>query len=430
MFSMKKWLLGVVLLTVSLACSFQISPPAPSVAPAGFLTLQQGRLLLDGKPYFAVGFNKWDLLQQLLAERFPTNFGEWGVGRRRTAAEQSLQDLKEMGFDIIRVFGSPFLASQLTATFFDPAGQTNFLQANDDMIALARQYDQRIVYTLGWKLGAFATRRGETIRQLVLDKNANSRKDFELFVRTIVTRYKDEPAIALWDIVNEANLYADVGDAPAAGVVGRIPTFTSRELGTFLSDITAIIKAIDPNHLVTTGNSRPRDNQFAMNADASDPATLVNGTWRFPSSAWLARDTYEQTAQMLELTNPTEVVSIHSYGLPPETRLLADYSRMAAAAGPGDTPKPLFIGEIGPQLSGTNTLVGYGQPFSRAQVEAQLAEIVTNRIPISLFWAYQVDTSNQSNQRWDLRRNGRSGADNEFLRLIKTAQDQLRCNCR
>jgi mannan endo-1,4-beta-mannosidase len=68
---------------------------------------------------------------------------------------------------------------------------------------------------------------------------------YRAWVRHVVTRYRDNPTILAWQMVNEAEDKTSYGGgcSPTAG-----PT-----LRTFAADISALIKSIDPNHLVSIG---------------------------------------------------------------------------------------------------------------------------------------------------------------------------------
>ncbi|MEU9831143.1 RICIN domain-containing protein [Streptosporangium sp. NPDC048047] len=59
------------------------------------------------------------------------------------------------------------------------------------------------------------------------------------WVRKVVTRYKDSPAIGMWEIINE----------PGQQTTGVSTTM----IKTFLDETAAVIKGIDPHHLVESG---------------------------------------------------------------------------------------------------------------------------------------------------------------------------------
>ncbi len=66
---------------------------------------------------------------------------------------------------------------------------------------------------------------------------------FKTYATTVVQRYKSNPAVAFWQLVNEAEAPNNgCNEASAAGVLRR-----------FADDMATAIKAVDPNHLVSLG---------------------------------------------------------------------------------------------------------------------------------------------------------------------------------
>ena len=151
--------------------------------------------MLNNKEFRAIGFNKYDLLQQILADYFPVELKQWTEDKRTSAGKNALKDLNKQGFKIIRVFGSPYWGPVLDELFFNKENRENYLKANDDMLALAKRYDQKIVYTLIWHIDAFEIRKNETLKQLIADKSSASRKDLNEYLTTIIKRYKDSPTM-------------------------------------------------------------------------------------------------------------------------------------------------------------------------------------------------------------------------------------------
>lgn len=117
-------------------------------AAKDFLQTNGGKLMLNNKEFRAIGFNKYDLLQQILADYFPVELKQWTEDKRTSAGKNALKDLNKQGFKIIRVFGSPYWGPVLDELFFNKENRENYLKANDDMLALAKKYDQKIIYTL------------------------------------------------------------------------------------------------------------------------------------------------------------------------------------------------------------------------------------------------------------------------------------------
>jgi len=92
---------------------------------------------------------------------------------------------------------------------------------------------------------------GGNYRNMFSDPQALSAE--RLLLRTVVTALKDHPAVWMWNLGNEPDLFAWPTDAAA----GRV----------WVREMTALIKSIDPVHLVTVGthaDSITRDNGFRL----------------------------------------------------------------------------------------------------------------------------------------------------------------------
>jgi hypothetical protein len=104
-------------------------------AGADFLDQRGTGLILDGKPFYEISFNKFDLYRQILA----AELGRGGFGSEPVAAaENALRSLQSFGFRTIRIFLSD--PSGVKA-FVDPAQRPGVLAAMDRTLALCDKYD-------------------------------------------------------------------------------------------------------------------------------------------------------------------------------------------------------------------------------------------------------------------------------------------------
>jgi hypothetical protein len=365
----------------------------------GFMQTKGHQLFLDGKPYYGIGFNKFDLFQQILAESFPNAFSNWGQGYRLDAAEKALKELNEMNFDIIRVNMSPFFTSQWRNTYFNPNQRDAYYQAMDQTLDLLDKYDIKVVFTLNWNIHNFIRLTNDSVLDFFTNENSESRILHREYVEDIVNRYKDRTTIAMWEIGNEYNLITDHNPNHP----------NSAELGEFYKQITDLIKSIDSNHIVTTGDSQPRPAQYH----------LYQSRLKGEPNDW-TQDSFEQRQMMLELVNgAADVISIHYYGtvtnINPES--IEGYAEMAR-----NIRKPLFLGETGPRVGqGPGAIWGYRHDQAVELTQDILDRVVDARVPLTLFWSYHFDGGSGINL-WDIRQ----GIDDEILEMIMEANCQLK----
>ena len=224
------------------------------------------------------------------------------------------------------------------------------------------------------------------------------------YIRTVVTRYRDRPTIAMWEIGNEYNLVADIQ--------WKQFDVTSDQVAAYAHDTATLIRSIDPNHLITTGDSAPRPSAMHL-LQAVRAGKEVDWT---PDSA-------EEQIAYLRLMNadPIDVISIHYYddamvslggslGSPENLRF---YARAAAEIG-----KPLLVGEIGLDAD----VREYTSPASIDLLRATLPVLVELEVPLTFYWTFNDDRTVSESEKYDLR----YGKTDAALRLIETAAAEIR----
>ncbi len=189
------------------------------------------------------------------------------------------------------------------------------------------------------------------------------------YVSSIVTRFKDDPRVLFWEIGDEYNLNAD--QPAVSGSRTEAECFSSDQVRSFLIELSSTIKAIDKNHLVSSGNADMRPNSWHLRQEMlvhrSDP-----NKWDYSPDG--PTDSFNEYSQMIDFFTPTsiDIVSVHE--APPglnrvgwlveddEHALRLPWSQQAAGSVHADTTgapsgKPIFIGAFGqPFLSGDKAL--------------------------------------------------------------------------
>lgn len=283
-----------------------------------------------------ISFNKFDLFWQFLAAELPdSDIGDEGVHPAKPA-EKALGELGGLGFKTVRAFCA------VPSAYFDPAKRSKYIEATDRMLDACDRHGIRLVFCLGVSDSYYQKATGEPYRDLIARPGSKSRGLFREFVRAMVTRYRDRKTIAMWEHDNELLLNADIGGKE--GVWNQMVVPGLDEVARFHTETASFIHSLDPNHLVTTGDSY-RYSQWHL--------------YRFAlgqEKAMWGRDTLDELARAVTMSQKgVDVFCVHYYDHgtkgandvsgptgKPAPCLPADWMRIAHTAG-----QPLYVGEFG-----------------------------------------------------------------------------------
>jgi len=262
----------------------------PPAAEAGFVAVRDGRLFLDGRRYRFVGVNVYSLAS------FPPGSGKYYCGRPHSdrEVEEIMREVAAMGGNVIR-----FDVYQSFAAGAD-------LSRIDLIVALARRYGLRLIPTLEnqWAdctAGGYKT--ADWYRRGYREPYGGYPLSFRDHVRLIVSRYRDEPVILMWQVMNEAG--GSEWWRPDDG----------KPLTAFAADIAGLIKGLDRGHPLCLGTAGLGRAGLGP-ADFTDLADIVS----------------------------LDAIEAHDYDREwdPLPAVLRQAQAIAVSAG-----KPFFVGEMG-----------------------------------------------------------------------------------
>ncbi len=225
-------------------------PAAPAAAPAKFVAVQNGRFTLDGQPHTFAGVNFWQAMNL-------------GVEGNRAQLLAELDRLQALGVSNVRVMaasegpnGEP---QRMTPALMPAPGQYDpaVLDGLDFLLAELGRRDMRAVLVLNnfwqwsggmaqyvaWDEGSAIPYPGDWEQFQAYAARfydcADCQRWYRQHIETLIGRtnpytglpYRDDPTIFAWELANEPRRYPQ----------------------RWIDDTAAFIKALDPNHLVTTG---------------------------------------------------------------------------------------------------------------------------------------------------------------------------------
>lgn len=311
------WVLLMVVTLVTLASGRPV--------PDGIVRNVGGRLELDGKPFVFTGVNVWNA-------NTPSELDVYGCGGPVDLASSAAQF--GPGVKVVRAWFFQRLATT-------PDGRRDWTTF-DATVAAAREHGIKLILVLGnqWHHceGSGAAAAGYKNDQWYRDGYVTARppglpNTYRDWVAEVVRRYRDDPSVMLWQLMNEAEA--------ARSVDGPCEPRAAELLRAFAADMSRLVKRVDPSHLVGLGTIG------GGQCGASGP----------------------EYAEVQDL-DTLDVVEYHDYSLDeiPGDRWNGLAVRLEQARALG---KPLIVGEMGVAPSEVGGLMQRAA-LVRRKIEAQL----------------------------------------------------------
>ena len=349
----------------------------------GILRIVGDKFFMNGEPYYEISFNKFDLFYQLWAV-YSNDASYPSDAFRDEAAEKALKQLHDAGFRSIRVF----CTANVPDLMYNLKTKLNYYETMDKMFDLCDKYDIKIVACMGLISDNFVVKQNiegyglvnkkETKLDLVAYAESESRTLLAQYIKEFVDRYKARKTILMYEIVNEGNLEADIGNT-----VSKV-CYSLGQLADFYKFCADTIKAADGQRVVTTGDAALRIAQYH----------LFEGTMAGKSEDDWTTDTVSNRLYALSLLNfGTDVISSHTYGLgrvdsqlfymeEDGTVTYYDYDYLMKEAA--KLGKPLYVGEA-------QVLTGpAGSNYSK-DAKAYLSKLINAGVQLTHWWTFRSD---------------------------------------
>ena len=287
--------------------------PTPTITPAppsssGFVKRIGDKLYLNNIQYKFVGVNRYNTAGD--DKVYSCGYDGQNPDLYLT---KMFADLKNScGANALR-----FWAYQSYAPYNSTTNTSNF-SLIDRAITYAKQNNIKLVMTLedqwgnctpgsykynDWYKSCFKDKTSGTCPSYYQGNSVTNKLTYKDYVSQIVSRYKNEPTILMWQLMNEAETKSPSGQSDPAALYN------------FGNEMSQYIKSIDPNHLVSFGTI------------GNDVAGLMDGNYKWIHSI-----------------PAIDIVESHDYGEAQVAfpAMISDDMAIATELG-----KPYFIGEAG-----------------------------------------------------------------------------------
>eukprot|EP01025_Chloroclados_australasicus_P058356 TRINITY_DN731_c0_g2_i1.p1 TRINITY_DN731_c0_g2~~TRINITY_DN731_c0_g2_i1.p1 ORF type:complete len:1157 (+),score=104.87 TRINITY_DN731_c0_g2_i1:205-3675(+) len=220
----------------------QVNPPK---ALGTFVQVKGTQFVYDEQPFYFIGMNGYHLIREELEDR------AYNV-------EDTFERAKNIGMQVVRLWA---FSDNLRKDLFTWNQQT--FKALDAVILKARKYDFKVVLALAnyWEefngTDAYVSMVHGTIANYTVEEfyqNRDVKLAYKAHVCKVINRinfytgvrYRDDPTIMAWNLMNEARCPGCNGQAHHKDIPGGL-------VAEWIDEMAAFVKSIDPNHLLTTG---------------------------------------------------------------------------------------------------------------------------------------------------------------------------------
>jgi len=361
-----------VLCLLALCCL--ITSACLSVASKPGLTVENGQLMRNGSEFRAMGINYNSAWYDVLKNPETLEVAE------------GFRILKQ-DYDIpfIRFSAGPYAHTGWKLYVEDPE---EYLRRFDVLVKHAEAQGIGLIPSLFWSVSTMPDLQGEPLSALG-DPDSKCRAFMRQYIRDVVGRYKDSPAIWGWEVGNEWNLYADLPklDHLPPKKIGSNEARTAADkllrpmLLDAYEDFYKTVREIDPDRIIVTGDSIARPT-----------------AWHNRNEDIWGQDSKAQWAEVFRADTPDcyEVASFHLYAE-------AEKSYFKNK----DLPIEAFVQEVVGISRADNKIIWCGElgmpgadEASRKMFFRMINAVEQNEIAISAIWNFKPTGSFQAD--WDV----------------------------
>jgi hypothetical protein len=305
----------------------------------------------------SMGYNAFDLFLQYQGHASSGDGSSPYVTVEQAMAKKRMFDARNEGATFLRVGVTGFFPLQYGAPGDLTLWQVNptaYWALMDQLMNDLDSHQLKIVPSFLWNWYQFPAMAGEKLSDMMTNPGSKSYVLVKQYITDFVTRYKNRPTIAFYELTNELNLGVDldiVGGCGGLNPCAIASNYTTDQMISFASGLAAYIKSLDPTHMIESGYSLSRPS--AQHLRAQPCFSSLGCDWTL--------DTPDQLRQnMTDVSQGFDMMSVHFYngfengvsgitdnerfGIsnPDDAGLLETIKSIADGAG-----KPLYVGEYG-----------------------------------------------------------------------------------
>jgi hypothetical protein len=307
----------------------------------------------------------------------------------QSLGHRSIQDAKDVGIAYLRVPIAGFGAN----TYGDTDEVVNLWRNNpttywihmDRMFSDLNSNGIKIIPSFNWHPARWAVAGNDTLADLLTNPQSQSYQLLTNYIHDFITKYKNNPAIDMYELGNELNLSTDLNSfandqCSDPGSVFR--NYSTNQMIAFQSRLAGFVRNLDPTHYIDSGAALPRS-----------AAEHLRASPEWITSDWTADLQSQFQKNVGDIHQGSDVVSVHFYNS--DNERLGNTGHMNAGflniinQAASSTNKPLYIGEFA-DVNPSNYNITTNSEDSSAVFSRNVMQLIRSlNIPFSSPWAWE-----------------------------------------
>lgn len=301
---------------------------------------------------------------------------------------RSIQDAKDVGISYLRViiagFGANTYGQKDNMMKLWRNQPTTYWSHMDQMFADLNSNGIKIIPSFNWHPARWAVAGNDTLADLLTNPQSQSYGLLTGYIHDFITKYKNNPAIKMYELGNELNLSTDLNSfAQQCGdPQSVVRNYSTNQLIAFQSRLAGFVRNLDPTHYIDSGDALPRSAAEHLRA---------NPGWI--ASDWSDDSQSQFQKHLSDIHQGSDVVSVHFYNDDNERlgntgHMNANFLNIVNQVA-GNTNKPLYVGEFADVSPGNYSTTTHSEDLSATFSRNVMQLIRSLNIPFSSPWVWE-----------------------------------------
>jgi hypothetical protein len=307
----------------------------------------------------------------------------------QSLGRRSIQDAKDVGISYLRVpiagFGANTYGQKDDIMKLWRNHPATYWSHMDQMFSDLNSNGIKIIPSFNWHPSRWAVAGNGTLADLLTNPQSQSYGLLTGYIHDFISKYKNNPAIDMYELGNELNLSPDLNlfaNQECSDPKSVFRNFSTNQLIAFQSRLAGFVRNLDPTHYVDSGDALPRSAAEHLRASPE---------WIAPD--WTDDSQSEFQKHLGDIHQGSDVVSVHFYNSDNERlgntgHMNPNFLNIVNQAA-RSTNKPLYVGEFADVDPGNYNAASHSEDLTATFSRNVMQLIRSLNIPFSSPWVWE-----------------------------------------